>query len=285
MRLDKDYLLEFELWPHFEMRQGIGDVSIIAPAAPAAPSSVPSATAPESLSPNRSVRAQPAQNDHAMIPRSLPADQTPQSNVADVVATDPARSGRINVLAWPDLNRDASTCKACTLCEQRQQVVFGVGPPTSAWMFVGEAPGADEDQSGEPFVGPSGQLLDAMLQAAGLQRGRDVYITNVVKCRPSGNRAPTVEEIAACAPYLDRQIDLLAPKIIVALGKAAIHRLTGLDTVMADIRGQVYEYRGIPVVATYHPSYLLHKLAEKLKSWEDLVLAKTTFDRVDKAGK
>lgn len=276
MRLDKDYLVELELWPHFEMRQRQGGAANTAPAPAAAPAPSP---------PNRPLAVQPAMIDQAVIARSIPVDRVPQSTATEVVVIDPARIGRINTLAWADLSRDAATCKACTLCEQRQQVVLGVGPSTSAWMFIGEAPGADEDQSGEPFVGPSGQLLDAMLQAAGLLRGRDVFITNVVKCRPPGNRTPTAEEVTACAPYLDRQIDLIAPKIIVALGKAAIHRLTGLDTVMADLRGQIYEYRGIPVVATYHPSYLLHKLAEKLKSWEDLSLAKTTFDQVNRVGK
>lgn len=272
MRLDKDYLVELELWPHFEMRQRTAEASNIKPA-------------PVPSQPNRPDLVPSVEIDDAVIDRSSPVGKPAQSAVADVGLIDPVRSARINALAWSELGADAGTCNACALCQQRQQVVFGVGPTSSPWMFVGEAPGAEEDQSGEPFVGQSGQLLDAMLQAAGLLRGRDVYITNAVKCRPPGNRAPTVEEVAACAPYLDRQIDLVAPKIIVALGKAAINRLTGLNTVMAELRGQVYQYRGIPVVATYHPSYLLHKLAEKRKSWEDLVLAKNTLDRTHEVGK
>jgi uracil-DNA glycosylase len=139
---------------------------------------------------------------------------------------------------------------------------------------VGEGPGADEDQQGEPFVGQAGKLLDAMLQATGLARGREVYIANVVKCRPPGNRTPTVEEAAACAPFLDRQIDLIKPKMIVALGKTAVTRLTGSDASMASLRGQAMQYRSIPVIATYHPAYLLRNLPEKLKAWEDLIFAR-----------
>ena len=268
MRLDKDYLVELELWPHFEMRQRTAEASNIKPA-------------PVPSQPNRPDLVPSVEIDDAVIDRSSPVGKSAQSAVADVGLIDPVRSARINALAWSELGADAGTCNACALCQQRQQVVFGVGPTSSPWMFVGEAPGAEEDQSGEPFVGQSGQLLDAMLQAAGLLRGRDVYITNAVKCRPPGNRAPTVEEVAACAPYLDRQIDLVAPKIIVALGKAAINRLTGLNTVMAELRGQVYQYRGIPVVATYHPSYLLRNQApaEKRKVWEDMLLVLERLER------
>jgi uracil-DNA glycosylase len=132
----------------------------------------------------------------------------------------------------------------------------------------------DEDQQGEPFVGQAGKLLDAMLNAAGLARGREVYIANVVKCRPPGNRTPTVDEAAACAPFLDRQIDLIKPKLIVALGKTAVTRLTGSDESMASLRGKALAYRSIPVVATYHPACLLRNLPEKLKACEDLIFAR-----------
>jgi DNA polymerase len=171
----------------------------------------------------------------------------------------------------------SANCTACSLCKQRKQVVFGVGTQSAHWLFVGEAPGAEEDQVGEPFVGQAGKLLDAMLMAAGLQRGREVYIANVVKCRPPGNRTPLPEESAACAPLLDRQIDLIRPKIIVALGKTAITRLTGSEAAMTAVRGRVHTYRNIPVIATYHPAYLLRNLPEKLKAWEDLQLAKHTL--------
>ena len=193
---------------------------------------------------------------------------------------DPARVARIASMDWAALKAESASCTACGLCKQRKQAVFGVGPPTAPWLFVGEGPGAEEDQEGEPFVGPSGKLLDAMLAAIGLQRGREVYIANVVKCRPPGNRTPTVDEAAACAPLLDRQIDLIQPKLIVALGKTAVMRLTGSDASMASMRGTLHEYRGIAMVATYHPSYLLRSLTEKLKAWEDMVFAKREMARL-----
>ncbi len=187
---------------------------------------------------------------------------------------DPARVARIATLDFAGLVAEAASCTACGLCKQRKQAVVGVGARDAPWLFVGEGPGAEEDQQGEPFVGQAGGLLDAMLQAAGLARGREVYIANVVKCRPPGNRTPTVDEAAACAPFLDRQIDLIKPKLIVALGKTAVTRLTGSDASMASLRGQSLEYRGIPVIATYHPAYLLRNLPEKLKAWEDLIFAR-----------
>jgi DNA polymerase len=129
-------------------------------------------------------------------------------------------------------------------------------------------------------VGQAGKLLDAMLAATGLQRGREVYIANVVKCRPPGNRTPTLDEAAACAPFLDRQIDLIKPRLIVALGKTAVIRLTGVDASMASMRGSMHRYRDIPVVATYHPAYLLRSLPEKLKGWEDMLYARHEMNRL-----
>lgn len=193
---------------------------------------------------------------------------------------DPARASRIAAMDWAALKAESATCAACGLCKQRKQAVFGVGAESAPWLFVGEGPGAEEDQEGEPFVGQSGKLLDAMLAAAGLQRGREVYIANVVKCRPPGNRTPTLDEATACAPLLDRQVDLIQPKLIVALGKTAVMRLTGSDASMASMRGTLHEYRGIAMVATYHPSYLLRSLTEKLKAWEDMVFAKREMARL-----
>jgi DNA polymerase len=145
-------------------------------------------------------------------------------------------------------------------------------------MFIGEGPGADEDEQGEPFVGQAGKLLDAMLAAAGLARGRDAYIANVVKCRPPGNRNPTLDEAAACAAFLERQIELVKPKVIVALGKIAATRLLGDENAtIGSLRGRVHDYRGIPLVVTYHPAYLLRTLPEKAKAWEDLLFARRTF--------
>ena len=178
---------------------------------------------------------------------------------------------------WEQLRALVAACRACGLCRQRKQAVFGVGAQAGPWLFVGEGPGADEDEQGEPFVGQAGKLLDNMLAALGCRRGQDTYIANVVKCRPPGNRTPTAEEAAACAPFLDRQIELVAPKLIVALGKSAVVRLLDTDAAVASLRGKVHRYRGIPVVVTYHPAYLLRSLPEKAKAWEDLLFARATL--------
>ncbi len=184
--------------------------------------------------------------------------------------------GSVASMGWEALRASVAACRACGLCEERKQAVFGVGALDAPWMFVGEGPGADEDEQGEPFVGQAGKLLDQMLRAAGLERGREVYIANVVKCRPPGNRTPTAAEAAACAPYLDRQVALVKPRLLVALGKTAAQRLLGEEEVpsLGAARGKVHDYRGIPVVVTYHPAYLLRSLPEKAKAWEDLVFAR-----------
>ena len=179
--------------------------------------------------------------------------------------------------SWEELRALAAACRACGLCQQRKQAVFGVGSETAPWLFIGEGPGADEDQQGDPFVGQAGRLLDSMLAAIGCERGREVYIANVVKCRPPGNRTPTLEEASACAPFLDRQIELLQPKLIVALGKTAATRLLDTEASLASLRGKVHRYRGIPVVVTYHPAYLLRTLQDKSKAWEDLLFARRTL--------
>ena len=180
----------------------------------------------------------------------------------------------VNALEWPELTAAVAACRACGLCEQRRQAVLGVGDHTPDWLFVGEGPGAEEDARGEPFVGQAGKLLDNMLAALDLTRGDKVYIGNAVKCRPPGNRTPEAAEIAACRPWLERQIELLAPKIIVLLGKAAVHSVLHDDKSLASLRGRRFEYRGIPVVVTYHPAYLLRNLPEKAKAWEDLLFAR-----------
>ncbi len=198
-------------------------------------------------------------------------------------------------LEWPAIQHTVAQCRACALCEGRTQTVFGAGQkpvgedaaPVVDWLIVGEAPGENEDSVGEPFVGQAGQLLDNMLKAMGLSRlsatGRGVYIANVIKCRPPGNRNPSPQEVAQCEPYLHRQIALLQPKIILAMGKFAATSLLRASlpdvdkTPLGRLRGQVHTYTheglSIPVVATYHPAYLLRSLTEKAKSWEDLCLA------------
>jgi DNA polymerase len=186
----------------------------------------------------------------------------------------PAPVAKVAAADWQQLRALVAECRACGLCQQRQQAVFGVGHERAPWLFVGEGPGADEDAHGDPFVGQAGKLLDSMLAAIGCARGREVYIANVVKCRPPGNRTPTPEEAAACAPFLDRQIELVQPKLIVALGKTAALRLLETESSLGALRGKVHRYKGIPVIVTYHPAYLLRTLPEKAKAWEDLVFAR-----------
>jgi uracil-DNA glycosylase len=184
----------------------------------------------------------------------------------------------VSAYSWEQLRETVRDCRACGLCNGRKQAVFGVGSVTGPWLFVGEGPGADEDEQGDPFVGQAGRLLDSMLAAAGLGRGRDTYIANVVKCRPPGNRTPTADEAKACAAFLDRQIDLVNPKIIVALGKTAAARLLDNDNAsLGSLRGHVHSYRGRPLVVTYHPAYLLRTLPDKAKAWDDLLLARRTL--------
>ncbi|MEK6662521.1 MAG: uracil-DNA glycosylase family protein [Pseudomonadota bacterium] len=180
-------------------------------------------------------------------------------------------------LDWPQLKQAVATCTACALHAQRTQAVFGVGDEQADWLFVGEAPGAEEDLQGEPFVGQAGKLLDNMLASIELKRGEKVYIANVVKCRPPDNRNPDAAEVLACAPYLDRQIALMQPKLIVALGKVAAVRLLGKDATIASLRGQVLDYHGTPLIITYHPAYLLRSLTDKARAWEDLCFARQTF--------
>jgi len=154
--------------------------------------------------------------------------------------------------------------------------VPGVGDAAAEWLFIGEAPGAEEDARGEPFVGQAGRLLDNMLAALGIARERNVFIANVLKCRPPNNRTPEPLEVDACRPYLERQVALIAPKLIVALGRSAASLLLGSDSSIASLRGRVHRYRGIPLVVTYHPAYLLRNLPDKAKAWEDLLLARAT---------
>ncbi len=151
--------------------------------------------------------------------------------------------------------------------------MFGVGDENADWLFVGEGPGAEEDAKGEPFVGQAGRLLDSMLAAIKLKRGANAYIANVVKCRPPGNRNPEPGEAQACEPYLHRQIELIRPKLIVALGKVAAQNLLATDASIASLRGRLHQYRGIALIVTYHPAYLLRSLPEKAKAWEDLCFA------------
>jgi DNA polymerase len=178
---------------------------------------------------------------------------------------------------WQTLQQTVSGCQACPLAKTRTQTVFGVGDPDADWLFVGEAPGAEEDKRGEPFVGAAGQLLDNMLAAIQLKRGNNVYIANVLKCRPPGNRDPQGEEVLKCDPYLKRQVELIKPKLIVVLGKFAAQSLLASEQTIGAMRGKLHHYNGVPVIVTYHPAYLLRSLNEKAKAWEDLCFARATM--------
>jgi uracil-DNA glycosylase len=180
-------------------------------------------------------------------------------------------------LDWDGLETAVAECRACGLCQARKQAVLGVGDTQADWLFVGEGPGAEEDERGEPFVGQAGKLLDAMLAAIDLKRGENVYIANSVKCRPPNNRTPEPEETAACWPYLERQIELLQPRLIVALGRPAAQTLLQREVKIGAARGQLFDYKGIPLIVTYHPAYLLRNLTDKAKAWEDLCFARKTM--------
>ena len=221
-------------------------------------------------------------------PRPLPAAGVTEAadvaeSVADVgevrvvpVRPAPADAGVSSPGAWTALQAEVHACTRCALHKTRTQTVFGVGNQNAKWMFIGEAPGADEDRQGEPFVGKAGQLLNAILFAMGLKR-EEVYIANVLKCRPPGNRDPQPEEVAQCEPYLIRQIELIRPQLIVALGRHAAHSLLKTEVPLAKLRGQKLSYHGTPLFVTYHPAYLLRNPADKRKVWDDLCRARATM--------
>lgn len=196
---------------------------------------------------------------------------------AETVPAGDERTRRIARMDWEELKHSIAECRACRLCEQRKQAVPGVGDTNADWLFVGEGPGAEEDERGEPFVGQAGKLLDNMLAAIDLRRGNNVYIANAVKCRPPNNRTPEAEETAACFPYLVRQVELLRPRLIVALGRPAAETLLNTEVKIGAARGKLFEFRGIPLIVTYHPAYLLRNLPDKAKAWEDLCFARRTM--------
>ena len=237
------------------------------PPAGTPPVAPPPAVAPRAGSPAVAVRSGPP-------PRPAPKAD-PASDTAPVRA--PVGEAVKNA-TLDELREQVVACTACGLCEGRRHAVFGHGGQPTRWLVVGEAPGEQEDRQGQPFVGRSGQLLDAMLSAVGMSRERDVFIANVIKCRPPGNRNPKPEEIAACSPYLMRQIALLQPERILVLGRFAAQALLGTDATIGSLRGRIHqmktdEGREIPVIVSYHPAYLLRSPAEKARAWQDLKLA------------
>lgn len=210
---------------------------------------------------------------------AVPASSVPAPMAAAVKpaapppAAAPARTPAAAAPAdWDGLRAAVAGCRQCRLCETRTHTVFGVGPLQAPLMVVGEGPGADEDASGEPFVGRAGKLLDEMLRAIGRSRQTDTFIANIVKCRPPGNREPAEDEAEACRGYLEQQLRLVRPRLIVALGRVAAQRLLITDTPIGKMRGQTYTWgpEGTPLMVTYHPAYLLRNPVEKAKSWEDL---------------
>ena len=186
-------------------------------------------------------------------------------------------------LDWPALRSAVAACTACSLCQSRQQTVFGSGHLRAHCMIVGEAPGEQEDAQGEPFVGESGQLLDRMLAALGLSRqpgepAHQVFIANTLKCRPPRNRNPSPEELAHCQPFLLRQVALVQPRVILAMGRFAVQSLLGSDAPISKLRGQVHDWQGLPLVVTYHPAYLLRQPQAKADAWDDLCRAAQLLD-------
>ena len=243
----------------------------------------------------------------AAPPPSSIAEARPTSRPVEAVAAavpPPAVAARAAVtvapsavatMDWPALRDAVAACTACSLCQTRRQTVFGVGHPQAHWMIVGEAPGEEEDLRGEPFVGRTGQLLDNMLRAIGLSRqpgtsagsgessapadpAQQVFIANTLKCRPPGNRNPLPEELARCEGFLIRQIELVQPKIILAMGRFAVQSLLRSNAPIGQLRSRVHRYQGVPLVVTYHPAYLLRNLPEKARAWDDLCLALETVE-------
>ncbi len=209
---------------------------------------------------------------------AVPSPETPRAGSDD-------RRNEIMRMDWAQIKACVASCTACTLHARRNKTVFGVGDENADWLFVGEGPGADEDAQGEPFVGQAGKLLDSMLAAIQLKRGANVYIANVVKCRPPGNRNPEPAEALACEPFLHRQIELIKPRLIVALGKVAAVNLLAREASVASMRRKVHQYRGIPLIVTYHPAYLLRSLSEKAHAWEDLCFAVDTMASLKNAAR
>ncbi|MBB1628519.1 uracil-DNA glycosylase family protein [Achromobacter sp. UMC71] len=239
----------------------------MAPVAPAAATSAAPAAVARAGNPVPAVRSGPPPRPAAK------ADPAPDTAPVRVPVAESVKHATLD-----ELREQVVACTACGLCEGRRHAVFGHGGQPTRWLVVGEAPGEQEDRQGQPFVGRSGQLLDAMLSAVGMSRERDVFIANVIKCRPPGNRNPKPEEIAACSPYLMRQIALLKPERILVLGRFAAQALLGTDATIGSLRGRVHqmktdEGREIPVIVSYHPAYLLRSPVEKARAWQDLKLA------------
>lgn len=220
------------------------------------------------------------------LPQEIPESENSAialQNLPSAVPLALSSSNEVPMMDWEALQKTVRSCEACGLCKTRTQTVFGVGDQTADWLLIGEAPGAEEDARGEPFVGQAGRLLDNMLRAIDLVRSKNVYIANVLKCRPPNNRNPRPEEVERCSPYLKRQIALIQPKVILVLGRFAAQTLLNTDASISSLRGKAQRYQSapdspvIPVIVTYHPAYLLRTPTDKAKSWADLCLARDIY--------
>jgi len=255
-------------WPQAQVQ--------VQPEASALPTAAPVVSAPPVVTPMPPAEVPVATPRPAPVatPAARPAPALPVQ--AAVVVTGKPLADGVDRMDWTTLQDTAAACQACDLCGQRKKSVFGVGDVQADWMVIGDPPGEDEEQQGEPFAGQAGQLLDNMLKAVGLARQAHgeggVYITNAVKCRPPG-RNPTLQELSTCAPYLARQVALVQPKVIVVMGRFAVQSVLQSSEPLGKLRGQLHTFQGIPVVATYHPSSLLRTPADKAKAWVDLLLA------------
>lgn len=285
-----------------EMDIEVPDISTPAPSpATQSPATQPPVKRPLTSEPKRNATPQSALPQHeitaAALPRQSPHNRTPASEAiatqapiqpgqtpAATSAVMSERTQLISQMSWEEMQQAASQCTACQLCQSRTQSVFGVGGHDARWMIVGEAPGEQEDRQGEPFVGQAGKLLDKMLEQLNIARRPQknetpIYIANVLKCRPPRNRNPDPQEMLACEPFLKRQIELLAPKVILAMGRFAVQTLLQSHDAIGKLRGKVHFYQNIPVVVTYHPAYLLRNPVDKRKSWADLCLAADLFEK------
>lgn len=292
----EDMLRELELLPMWQLRAPLAQVAAGLPdslpdavAALAAGQSAEPVVAESGIGKGQTLVPVPELNqasiDHANVDHLVPV-LTPVEDHAlpDMSITlGEGRRDSIQRMDWQDLQTCVSACEACNLSGTRTQTVFGVGDPHADWLIVGEAPGAEEDRKGEPFVGQAGKLLDNMLAAIQLKRGDKVYIANVLKCRPPDNRDPHGEEVLQCDPFLKRQVELIQPKLILALGKFAAQSLLETDATIASLRGKLHRYQGVPVIVTYHPAYLLRNLPDKAKAWQDLCFAVRTMQDLQSA--
>jgi len=267
-------LREMGITPIWKARTPVGEVT---PALPDGVAAMPleesdQALADPPVTPIRRVAPPVAE-------RTVRASPTPSAPAAGVTV-DPERVNQIARMEWPELKQAVAGCSACTLAGGRKNTVFGVGDEKADWMIIGEAPGAEEDARGEPFVGQAGRLLDAMLAALEMRREANIYIANVLKCRPPANRNPEPLEVAQCSPHLLRQVALIQPKLIILMGRFAAQTLLGTDASIASMRGRLHQYQGTPAIVTYHPAYLLRNLPDKAKAWQDLLFARATYRRL-----